>query len=49
MSVFALPDFSKDINEFKQDLKAIRQLLEKLLELEEQRPSPFEVHVGGKK
>lgn len=32
-----LPDFSKDIAEFRADLKAIRALLERLVELEENR------------
>lgn len=32
-----IPDVSKDIAEFRADLKAIRELLEKLVEIEEQR------------
>jgi hypothetical protein len=33
--MFNLPDFSKDIESFRRELVAIRQLLEKLLEVEE--------------
>lgn len=40
--MLGVPDFTRDIAEFKGDLKAIRKLLERLLELEErqQRPRP---------
>jgi uncharacterized protein YlxP (DUF503 family) len=36
-AVLGIPDVSKDVAEFKAELKAIRQLLERLLEVEESR------------
>lgn len=33
--MLGLPDFTQDIGEFKAELKAIRSLLERLVEIEE--------------
>jgi hypothetical protein len=35
--MLGMPDVSKDVAEFKAELKAIRELLERLLEVEESR------------
>jgi hypothetical protein len=34
--MFSIPDFSKDIADFKDELTAIRRLLEQLVEIQEE-------------